>query len=126
MRKLASERGKGVRSRPGGGGKCVENRKKILNRGNEPKNILIAKELAFSRGKNELVFERKKAQSKRKMGQKSGKWKLEIRNSKIAGWRRLRVLGSLRIFPGPGPGFSLSRGERVTRVRRFHQPARVG
>ena len=70
MRKLASERGKGVRNRRGGGGKCVENRKKILNRGNEPKNVLKAKELAFSGAKNELVFERKKAQSKRKMGPK--------------------------------------------------------
>jgi len=70
MRKLASERGKGFADGRGGGGKCVENRKKILNRGNEPKNMLKAKELAFSGAKNELVFERKKAQSKRKMGPK--------------------------------------------------------
>jgi hypothetical protein len=72
MRRLASERGKRVRNRPGGGGKCVENRKKILNRGNEPKNMLKAKELTFSGAQNELVFERKKAQSKRKMGAKIG------------------------------------------------------
>ena len=67
MRILASERGKGVRNRPGGGGKCVENRKKILNRGNEPKNMLKVKALAFSATQNELVFERKNAQTKRKM-----------------------------------------------------------
>ncbi|MGD0457614.1 MAG: hypothetical protein ABSC21_07695 [Terriglobia bacterium] len=71
MRKLASERGKQVANRLGGGGKWVENRKKILNSGNEPKNILKAKELAFSGAQNELVFERKKAQSKRKMGPKT-------------------------------------------------------
>ena len=75
----------GVRSRPGGGGKWVENRKKILNSGNEPKNILKAKELAFSGAQNELFFERKKAQSKRKMGPKCRKledrnWKIEDRN----------------------------------------------
>jgi hypothetical protein len=81
MRKLASERGKGVRNRPGGGGKWVENRKKILNSGNEPKNILKAKELAFPGAKNELVFERKKGQSKRKMGPKI--WKMETGKSKL-------------------------------------------
>jgi hypothetical protein len=67
MRKLASERGKQVANRRGGGGKCVENRKKILNRGNEPKNVLKGKELTLSGAKNELVFERKKGQSKRKI-----------------------------------------------------------
>jgi hypothetical protein len=66
MRRLASERGKQVANRRGGGGKCVENRKKILNSGNEPKNILKAKELAFSGAKNELVFECNKPQSKPK------------------------------------------------------------
>jgi hypothetical protein len=70
MRRLASERGEGVRNRRFGGGKCLENRKKILNRGNEPKNILKAKGLAFSGAKNELVFERKKAQTKLRMGTK--------------------------------------------------------
>ena len=70
MRKLASERGKQVANRRGSGGKCVENGKKILNRGNEPKNVLKGKGLAFLGAKNELVFERKKAQTKRKMGPK--------------------------------------------------------
>jgi hypothetical protein len=56
VRKLASERGKQVASRRSGG-KCVEYRKKILNSGNEPKNTLKTKGLAFSGAKNELVFE---------------------------------------------------------------------
>jgi hypothetical protein len=47
MRKLARERGKEARNRPGGVGKWGENRKKILNRGNEPKDLLKAKELAL-------------------------------------------------------------------------------
>jgi hypothetical protein len=62
MRKLASKRGKQVANRRGGGGKCVENRKQILNSGNEPKNILKVKDLAFSGAKNELVFEGKRTQ----------------------------------------------------------------
>ena len=64
--RLASERAKGVRDQRGGSGKCVENRKKILNSGNEPKNVLKTKELSFSGAKNELVFERKKGQTKPK------------------------------------------------------------
>jgi hypothetical protein len=64
MRRLASERGKQVANCRGGGGKCVENRKKIPNSGNEPKNILKAKELAFSEAKNKLVFECNKPKSK--------------------------------------------------------------
>jgi hypothetical protein len=82
MRKLASERGKRVANRRGGGQKCVENREKILNRGNEPKNLLKAKELALSGAENELVFEREKAQTKRKMEPKT--WKLEDGNWDIA------------------------------------------
>jgi len=66
MRRLASERAKGVRGRRGGSGKCVENRKKILNSGNEPKNVLQAKELAFSEAKNELVMEPNELKSKPK------------------------------------------------------------
>jgi hypothetical protein len=70
MRKLASERGKGVRNRPGSGRKSARNAKKILNRGNEAKNVLKAKELAFWEAKKELFFKCKKRQSKRKMGPK--------------------------------------------------------
>ena len=66
MRRLASERAKGVRDRRGGRGKCVENRKKILNSGNEPKNVLKTQELSFSGAKNELVLEGKRTQIKAK------------------------------------------------------------
>jgi hypothetical protein len=66
MRRLANDRGKRVANRRGGGGKCVENRKKILNRGNEPTDLLKAKDLAFSEAKNELVFECNKPKSKPK------------------------------------------------------------
>jgi hypothetical protein len=71
MRKIGSERGKQVANRRGGGGKWVKNREKILNRGNEPKNVLKTQELACSGAENELAFERKKAQTKRKMWRKS-------------------------------------------------------
>jgi hypothetical protein len=43
---------------------------KILNRGNEPKNLLKRKWLSFSGAKNELVFECKKRQSKLRNGRK--------------------------------------------------------
>jgi hypothetical protein len=66
MRRLASERAKGVRDQRGGSGKCVENRKKILNSGNEPKNMLKTQELAFLGAKNELGFEGKRTQIKAK------------------------------------------------------------
>jgi hypothetical protein len=41
-------------------GRMRGKQKKILNRGNEPKDLLMEKELAFFSGKNELVFECKK------------------------------------------------------------------
>jgi len=62
-------------------GESRRKQKKILNRGNEPENVLKAKELAFSEVQNELVFERKNAQTNRRMGPKC--WKMETRNSKI-------------------------------------------
>jgi hypothetical protein len=61
MRKLARERGKEVRNRPGRGGKRGENTKKILNRWNEAKKLLNTKELAFSGAQNGLVFAGKKS-----------------------------------------------------------------
>ncbi|MGB9485346.1 MAG: hypothetical protein WCD04_04430, partial [Terriglobia bacterium] len=66
MRRLASERAKRVADRRGGRGKCVENRKKILNSGNEPKNVLKTQGLSFSGTKNELVFECKNAKTNSK------------------------------------------------------------
>jgi hypothetical protein len=67
MGKLARERGKAVRNRPGGGGKWGANTKKILNRRNEARNLLKAKELRFSGAQNELAFAGRKSQSKRKI-----------------------------------------------------------
>jgi hypothetical protein len=61
MRKLARERGKEVGNRPGGGGNWGENTKKILNRRNEAKDLLKAKELAFPGAQNELVFAGRKS-----------------------------------------------------------------
>jgi hypothetical protein len=52
--------GEGVQTGAGHQRKCPGDRKKILNRGNEPKNVFKAKELAFLRAKNELVFHAKK------------------------------------------------------------------
>ena len=66
MRRLASERANGVADRRGSRGKCVENRKKILNSGNEPKNLLKTNELSFPGAKNELVLEGKRTQIKAK------------------------------------------------------------
>ena len=58
----------------------TENAEKILNRGNEPKDLLKAKKLAFSGAENELVFQSQEPQTKRKMVAKrhdsyTGKWK---------------------------------------------------
>jgi hypothetical protein len=74
-----------------------KNAKKILNRGNEPKDLLKTKELAFSDAKNELFPECHKPQSKRRIGPgirelwgiewneklEIGNWKTEIGNWKL-------------------------------------------
>jgi hypothetical protein len=44
----------------------------MLNRWNEAKDLLKRKELAFSGAKNEPVFERKKAPSKRRIWPQTG------------------------------------------------------
>jgi hypothetical protein len=49
--------GKEVQNWPGGGRKSAGNAKKILNRGNEPKDLLKTQGLAFLEAKNELFFE---------------------------------------------------------------------
>jgi hypothetical protein len=74
--------GEGVQTGAGRQRKCAGNRKKILNRGNEPKNVFKAKELAFLGAKNELVFQCQKTPSKRKIGankydSETGNWKIE-------------------------------------------------
>jgi hypothetical protein len=71
MTKALADRSQGVLNRAAGGGKSAQNAKKILNRGNELKNLLKAKELAFSGAQNELVFERSKCQSKLRIRLKS-------------------------------------------------------
>jgi hypothetical protein len=46
MESTRRERGKEIRKRPAGDGKRQENAKKILNRGNEPKDLLKTQDLA--------------------------------------------------------------------------------
>ena len=55
MKDAATARGKGFQDRRGAGGNRREDRKNILDRGNELKDLLKGKELAFSGDKNELV-----------------------------------------------------------------------
>ena len=63
MRERTSQRGKKVGNRPGGGGKCVENRKKILNRRNELNKSFRINKSPKKRTQNELVFECKNGQT---------------------------------------------------------------
>ena len=71
MTKALADRFQGVPNRAGGGGKSAQSAKKILNRGNEPKNLLKTQGLEFSGAQNELVFERSKRQSKLRIRLKS-------------------------------------------------------
>jgi hypothetical protein len=57
MKKVAKEGAKGVRNRSADSGKSAENAKKMLFRGNEPKNTLKTKHLTFPGTQNELLFE---------------------------------------------------------------------
>jgi len=67
----ASGRGKATPKGLGKGEKGAENEKKILNSGNEPKDLFKRKELAFFWAKNELVFDAKEPKSNPKMGPKN-------------------------------------------------------
>ena len=92
-----ADRFQGVPNRPGGGGKSAQKAKKILNRGNEPKDLLKTQELAFSGAQDELVFHRPRRQSRvrirlkiddlwgieRKRELEIGKWKLATGNWKL-------------------------------------------
>jgi hypothetical protein len=60
MDSAGKERGNGIRRRPAGGAKRLENARKILNRGNEPKDVLQTQDLAFLGAQNEPNFECKK------------------------------------------------------------------
>ena len=53
-----------IRERHAGGGKWPGNATKILNRGNELKDILKTQDLEFFGAKNELNFERKNDETK--------------------------------------------------------------
>jgi len=64
MTNARAARSQGVPNRAAGGGKSAQNAKKILNRGNEAKNILETNELAFSGAQNEPNFQCRKPQSK--------------------------------------------------------------
>jgi hypothetical protein len=54
MKSTGAECGKKVGRRPAEGGEWQENAKKILNRGNELKDLLKTKDLALFGAKNEL------------------------------------------------------------------------
>jgi len=62
MKSAGREHGKEVRKRPAGGGKWQENAKKILNRGNELKDLLEIKDLEAFEAKNELKTNPKRTQ----------------------------------------------------------------
>jgi hypothetical protein len=47
MASVGKDAGKGIRKRPAGTGKRHENAKKMLNRGNELKDLLETKDLAY-------------------------------------------------------------------------------
>jgi hypothetical protein len=56
MENARTERAKGIRNRPGAGAKGSGNAKKILNRGNEAKDLLNTQDVAFLGPQNELFF----------------------------------------------------------------------
>src|SRR5208337_3270171 len=64
MRNAATERGRELQNRPGGGGKRAWKAKKILFRRNEPKTLLKIQRLAFSGAQNGLSFQGKNPPSK--------------------------------------------------------------
>src|SRR5208337_1308464 len=72
------------------GGKRQGNGKKMLFLRNEPTDLVQTRDLAFSNAKNELVFERKKGQTKPKKGPKNAfcgasKSKLSSRRGQVSG-----------------------------------------
>ncbi len=66
MENAGTEGAKGIQNQHAGGAKRFRNAKKILNRGNEPKDLLKKQDLAFSAPQNKLFFECKKPRSKRR------------------------------------------------------------
>jgi hypothetical protein len=87
MLSAGRERGNGIRKQPAGGAKLSENGKKILNRGNEPKDLLKPKDLADFGAKNEPktnpILSAKMGNQSAKAGPvESRNSRIEIRNSK--------------------------------------------
>jgi hypothetical protein len=70
MKKIATERAKGVRNRSADSGKSAENAKKMLFGGNEAKNTLKTQHLTFSGTQNELLFEFRIPQTNPRIGLK--------------------------------------------------------
>jgi hypothetical protein len=70
MKKVATERAKGVRNRSAGRGKRAGNAKKMLFGGNEAENTLKTHHLTFSGTQNELLFEFRNPRSNPKIGLK--------------------------------------------------------
>jgi hypothetical protein len=67
MRERAGQHGKGVGNRRGGDGKCVEKRKKILNRRNELNKSFRINKSAKKETQNERFLGTKKAKTNAKM-----------------------------------------------------------
>jgi len=68
MKQVTTGCAKGVRNRSADSGKSAENAKKMLFRGNEPKNTLKTHHLTFSGTQNELLFEFRNPRSNPKIG----------------------------------------------------------
>jgi len=103
-RRVGPARGGGkVRRKGPGRGKKRGKAKKILNRGNEPKDLLQAKELAVFSAKNELVFQCKRTQFEPKNGAKkpllTRNRSQDSRVGRCGGWASTRGLHELRIRP---------------------------
>jgi hypothetical protein len=78
----------GALNRPGTGGKWGENTKKILNRGNEAKDLLKRQDLAFSGAQNELFLECKKPRSKWESRFQVPGFKCQLLGLGARGWGR--------------------------------------
>ena len=71
------ERGKEIRKRPAGGRNRQGNAKKILNRGNEPKDLLKSRHLALFGAKNEPKTNPTLSAKSVEQGEKSGcEWRV--------------------------------------------------
>jgi hypothetical protein len=109
MRNAAGQCAGRVQDRPAGYWKLAQNARKILFRGNEPKNVLKLKELSVLRFKNEPKFERQKRRSNPKIWPEIDKFR-RILAPALGSWTHgpARSSARLRIFDF----FGKSRPER--------------